>query len=639
MVYRVKPTRPGGTSRIMGCLRKVGKPCLDSPQAADSLCAEVDYTVQGKKAIPAKLLTTTVFILCLSATALACISIGVMTRARDQARFRGEVRWVMQAIEERLAVYLGLLRGGAGLMAAGGEVNLEEFRKFVERLRLRESYPGIQGIGYAKRVSAADAAEWTSHIRASGQPGFTIRPPGTRADYFPILYLEPMDNRNREAIGYDMFSDPVRNEAMQRARDAGRSAASGKVTLVQEIDKNKQAGFLIYSPVYSARMPEAPTVAQRRENILGFIYSPFRATDMFHGIFGHQEPALHFEAYDGTELTPEAHMHSNPVKPSLHPRFSMVQRLSVEGRPWTILFKTSEAFEEGSSSSLVIWVLFSGLIMSCIVAGITFSLGQARTRAELYGRQLSEAQEELKQHTVNLEKKVLERTSRLRETIAELEAFSYSLSHDMRAPLRSIQSFSQFVVTDFGDRLPPEAHEYLARVVAAARRMDRLIYDVLSYTRLSRQEISMQPVDIAKLVSAIEREQPELQQPNADLEVGPLPRVLGNDASLTQCIANLMSNAAKFVAPGVKPRIRVFGVREQGMVRITVEDNGIGIEPKNLERVFGLFERPHTGARYEGTGLGLAIARKAVERMQGTIGVESVLGKGSRFWILLPGAP
>lgn len=580
----------------------------------------------------------TVFAVCLSATALACFSIGVMTHAHDKARFQGEVRWTTEAVEQRVAVYSGLLRSAAALVAAKGELGRQDFYQYSQWLRLRDFYPGVQGIGYAKRLRESEVDAYQDSTRRAGDTNFTVRPGGQRAEFFPIAALEPMDARNREAIGYDMFSESVRRAAMERARDTGQLAASGKVTLVQEIDRDKQAGFLVYAPVFADVGQIPDTIEARRERLMGFIYSPFRARDMFRGIFGDQEPILHFEVFDGVETLEERRMYISQMTASVRPQFTQMIQMRIEGQIWTVRFKSSGAFEAGSSQSLVWWALFSGLVISCIVAGITFSLAKARTTAELYSRQLAQAQNELREHADSLEKAVSERTSRLRETIAELEAFSYSLSHDMRAPLRSIQSFSQFVVTDFGHFLPAEAHDYLGRVIAASRRMDQLIYDVLSYTRLSRQDIKIHAVDVKKLVTGIIRERPEFQAPLAELEIGNLPNVLGNDASLTQCITNLLSNAVKFVGPGVKPKVRVSGTVEGGIARITVEDNGIGIDQKDLGRVFDLFERPHTGGRYEGTGLGLAIARKAVERMSGKIGVESQPGVGSKFWIDLPAA-
>ncbi|HVS52149.1 MAG TPA: PAS domain S-box protein [Opitutaceae bacterium] len=252
---------------------------------------------------------------------------------------------------------------------------------------------------------------------------------------------------------------------------------------------------------------------------------------------------------------------------------------------------------------------------------------------------LRAAQKQLEEHAQDLEAKVRERTARIQETMAELEAFSYSLSHDMRAPLRSIQSFSEIVLADYADKLDETAKSHLQRVVNAAARMDRLIQDVLAFSRVSRQEITVEPVDVEKLMREVIQERPELQPPHAEIAIeSPLLFVRGHEASLTQCLTNLLDNAVKFVPRGVAPRVRVRTEALDGRVRLWVEDNGIGIDPAAQRRLFLLFERVHAGATYRGTGIGLAIVRKAVERMGGTAGVESQPGQGSRFWIELPAA-
>lgn len=251
---------------------------------------------------------------------------------------------------------------------------------------------------------------------------------------------------------------------------------------------------------------------------------------------------------------------------------------------------------------------------------------------------LRAVQEKLESHALALEEKVRERTARLQEAVSELEAFSYSLSHDLRAPLRAIQGFTEIVLTDYGDRIP-EAVDHLRRVANAAGRMDRLIQDVLAFARVSRQEIAVQPLDVDALVRDIIADRPELMPPRATVELaGPLLPVVGHDASLTQCLTNLLDNAVKFVPPGVVPHVRVSTEARDDMVRINVVDNGIGIDDASQRRLFTVFQRLANAQGYQGTGVGLAIVRKAAERMNGRVGVESAPGQGSTFWVELPRA-
>jgi signal transduction histidine kinase len=269
-------------------------------------------------------------------------------------------------------------------------------------------------------------------------------------------------------------------------------------------------------------------------------------------------------------------------------------------------------------------------------------LADLRDRAatlEASQRELMAAKEQIAHHASQLEQTVAERTSKLRETIAQLEAFSYSISHDMRGPLRAMQQYSQILLDDYSEQIPCQARDYLGRILRGAHRLDRLIQDVLTYSRAARVAIPIGAVDLDKLVRDIIQQYPAFQPPKAEVNVTTtLPKVLANEASLTQCISNLIDNAVKFSRPGETPKVKVYPGGFNGRVQIWIEDNGIGIAPENHQRIFNIFERIHHDREYEGTGIGLSIVKKTVERMGGDVGVESRVGYGSKFWIKLPGA-
>ncbi len=252
---------------------------------------------------------------------------------------------------------------------------------------------------------------------------------------------------------------------------------------------------------------------------------------------------------------------------------------------------------------------------------------------------LETARRELATHAKVLEEKVRERTAQLEEMVAQLNAFSYSLSHDMRAPLRSIKGFAEIVATDFGEKLGPQGMGHVRRIINAAARLDQLIRDVLSFSRVSRQDVTLVPVALDQLVRDVISERADLQPPKAVVTIAdPLLPIQGQGAFVTQCVTNLLDNAVKFVSPGVQPRVVIHTEHRDHVVRLWVEDNGIGIEPAAQKTLFRLFYRGHTDATYPGTGVGLAIVRKAVERMHGRCGVQSMVGQGSQFWIEFPAA-
>ncbi len=236
-----------------------------------------------------------------------------------------------------------------------------------------------------------------------------------------------------------------------------------------------------------------------------------------------------------------------------------------------------------------------------------------------------------------LETLVDERTASYRQVVAQMEEFSYSVSHDLRAPVRAMRGFAEIVMEDHAAQISPIGRDLLARIVRNSERMDRLIQDLLTYSRISRREIQLEPVSLDKLLREVVQQYPDLRPEHADIEVqGPLPDVLAHEPSLTQVISNLLSNAVKFVPPQARPCVRVGVDRRATQARLWFQDNGIGIKPEHQKRLFAMFERLHPDKNYEGTGIGLAIVRKAVERMNGAVGVESDGVTGSRFWFELP---
>ncbi|HTG45923.1 MAG TPA: ATP-binding protein [Verrucomicrobiae bacterium] len=236
-----------------------------------------------------------------------------------------------------------------------------------------------------------------------------------------------------------------------------------------------------------------------------------------------------------------------------------------------------------------------------------------------------------------LEKTVAERTAQLQETVAELEAFSYSISHDMRSPLRAMQAYAASVLEDYRDKpLDEEAADRLERIQRAATRLDLLIRDVLAYSKVAKGELALRPVCLRTLVGDILEQQFGLPELKPCITVDQLHSVLGHEAYITQCITNLIDNALKFVAPGAAPKVRIQSERLGDRVRITVSDSGIGIRPEHCTRVFKMFGRVYSERQYAGTGIGLAIVQKAVSRMGGEVGLESEPGIGTTFWFTLP---
>lgn len=227
------------------------------------------------------------------------------------------------------------------------------------------------------------------------------------------------------------------------------------------------------------------------------------------------------------------------------------------------------------------------------------------------------------------------------EAYADLEAFAYSVSHDLRSPLATIRMFAEYVLKDYADKVDARTQEALRYIMESASEMTKLTEDILTYSQASSSALELEPVSLRKVVlRAADQLRAGFTGDPLQLDIRePLPDVLAHPTLLAQVVNNLLTNAVKFVTPGVAPAIKVWAERcltPQSMVRLSIQDNGIGIAPDDQERIFRLFERGYVQHRYAGTGIGLAIVRKGVERMGGHIGLESTVGVGSRFWVELP---
>ena len=254
--------------------------------------------------------------------------------------------------------------------------------------------------------------------------------------------------------------------------------------------------------------------------------------------------------------------------------------------------------------------------------------------------ELREARTRSVNHAKELDKVVAERTAKLAAVNQQLEAFIYSIAHDLRAPLRAMQGFAQLLVEEAGAVLSPASQDYAARISTSAQFMDAMLGDMLAFSRISHEDIELAPVDLAAVVATVLlRLEPEVQEKHARVEnVGPWPSALAHEKMLAQVLFNLVGNALKFTRPGVPPVVRLWTDERDHIVRIWIEDNGIGIAAEHRSQIFRPFIRLDS-EKYPGTGIGLSIVQKAIERMGRQVGVESTPGQGSRFWIELATVP
>lgn len=302
------------------------------------------------------------------------------------AQFRFSSERVALRVRERLQSYELILRSAAGVISPSGSISRDDFATFVRVVQADTVVPGVQGIGYSVIVPPDQLQAHIAAVRAEGYPTYTVWPEGTRDVYTAIVYLEPFSGRNLRAFGYDMFSEPVRRDAMSRARDSGQPALSGKVQLVQEDTTAAQSGTLMYVPVYRPGASTS-TVAQRRAAIIGWTYSPFRMTDMMRGVLGSWETSeghyVSMRIYDGTEANDDELLYASQEATRRKDPGLVDEHLTVDfyGHQWLIdLERSADAPPIDYRNAWATLVV--GAAISVLVFGLIRSRATLRSRAQ-----------------------------------------------------------------------------------------------------------------------------------------------------------------------------------------------------------------------------------------------------------------
>jgi signal transduction histidine kinase len=605
--------------------------------------------------IPRPLIPIVVLAASLLLTTLASVVVWNTSRVRDRARFDNAVQAARDGINARLGIYIALLRATAGLFAAE-EVSRIDFEEFIGRLDLTHEYPGVQGVGFTRRIPPDSVDDLEHAMRAEGVANFRVKPASARAEYHAIVYLEPLDQRNTVAIGYDMFTDPTRRIAMERARDRSEPAMSGKVELVQEIDTIKQAGFLIYVPVYAGGA-RPQNVTDRRDQLLGFAYSAFRAGDLFRGMFrSESSPRVAFRVYDGQRPDSMALLYDSGLPVGDRGGFWRetlrdTSQVEIAGRTWTLLFAPSQYFSWSSAPTLPL-MMTVGLIVSVLLFLLTRAQQKARLGAERSAREAAALSERLRHSAEELRTRIAEIQALNVEAQAARAAaeeanraktqFVAKMSHELRTPLNAIAGYVDLMDLEIRGPVTQRQRHDLHRIRYAQQHLLGLINDVLNFAKLetgrvqlNRQEVAVRAAvqDVRMLIGPMAGAKGIAYVPaGGDDDVA----VWADREKLDQILLNLLSNAVKFTDAG--GQVEVAWERRDDRVDIHVRDSGRGIPAHKLSSIFEPFVQvdAELTSTTEGTGLGLAISRELAHAMDGSLSVESTEGVGSTFTLTLP---
>lgn len=298
-------------------------------------------------------------------------------KIQDSTNFEVRTMRMKSAVERRMGHYLQILRGVNGLFAASDTVSRQDFKRYLTALEINENYPGIQGIGFTVMLTRDEVPVLEERLRNNGFLDFTVRPLGNRHEYSSIIFLEPMNERNRRAFGYDMFYDPIRREAMEAARDFNKPAMTPKIKLVQEDSLVVQAGLLIYMPVYYGGV-DPVEVEERRRKLKGFVYAPFRAVDLINSTIGSEYSDIGITIYDGTEIKPDNLLFtSDTTKTDLDSSGKSLYTkdfVKIAGRTWMVEFRPKRGFSNKDGLDDHNFILLAGSIISLLIFFVVWSL-------------------------------------------------------------------------------------------------------------------------------------------------------------------------------------------------------------------------------------------------------------------------
>ncbi|MGI8641313.1 MAG: sensor histidine kinase [Pyrinomonadaceae bacterium] len=563
-------------------------------------------------------------------------------KSKDAVRFNNEVNRTQASLENKISLYIALLKGGRGFIESTDMLNRETFANYVESLELGVNYAGVQGIGYNKIVSPNEREVLITQMKAEGYTDFKLFPEIERNSYQAIIYLEPFDERNKKAIGYDMSTEENRREALNRARDTGQAAVSAKVFLVQEDENDKQFGFLIYLPIYE-RGKSSPTLEEKRQNLIGYIYSSFRAGDFLNEIQTNASTSeVAIRIYDG-EIAPENLMAQTTQQKDtnftgqIEKKYSTTYNSEVAGRKWTIEYYSLPEFAAQSSVGWTPLIFLSGIIFSFFMSGMTYWEASARAKMQTTAAELFESEKQ-KQGLLEKEQKARQTAEQANKTKDEFIAV---VSHELRTPLNAIAGWARILRTEsLSDNTKTLA---LEKIDKNLRLQTQLVEELLDYSQVISEGINLDGKRVVfSEVFESSCQQVEEQVREKSIEFIKDNRlnghtILGDKNKIKIVIGNLLSNAVKFTDVGGKVEALVQADNEN--IQMIVKDNGKGISADFLPHIFDRFRQDDaTSTRiYGGLGLGLAISNHIVKLHNGTIEVSSEgNGKGATFVVKLP---
>jgi signal transduction histidine kinase/CheY-like chemotaxis protein len=581
--------------------------------------------------------------LCLFITAASASITQTLLDREETALFEKKVKSISLSIETRLKIYTNALIATQALFKANKFTDRNEFGAFISGFNLRTQYPGMHGIGYTLKVSQKDLPAHVRQIQTSGLPDYRPWPQSNESELFSIIYIEPLDWRNKRALGYNMHSDPIRRKAMDQARDSGEAATTGLVTLVQETSEKTQPGFLIYVPIYKKNMPVS-SFEERRKALEGFVYSPFRAQDLFAQIqkdLLKDDSSIIIKVFDGnSELEKDLLFSSQDEKQKSLVKYRHERSLPllIADHPWTLKI---QAAPENHLNWWELSPLFVGILGS-IISFLIFYIHRFSKTLNI------NLKEDLKRQK-NTQERVREAQILSEQANQTKSRFLAAITHEIRTPLGIILGFADLALDAKG--INEEVRDYLVGIKRNGNSLLNLIGDVLDLSKIeaNKMEMDLRQVplhetldDVISSLNLLAREK------GLNLKLikdEPLPTFISTDPlRFRQILINLIGNAIKFTEKGeVSLRVRGLSKPVVGSpihLEFLIQDSGIGIVPEFKKTIFQPFSQGESlkSQTHRGTGLGLALSKQLAIALGGDAElVHSEVGKGSTFRFYING--
>ena len=527
--------------------------------------------------------------------------------------FEANIETMTKSTSERLTHYEQMLIGAKGLFAASDKVSMEEWKTYIQVQNIDKRFQGIQGVGYIQHITNDEREDLISELKNYGIADFTVHPEGIRDEYYPIIFLEPLDVRNKRAIGYDVFFQETRHEAVEILKETGQTTITGKIILVQEIDDDIQNGFLMLVPVYSNN-PLTP------QDLQGMTYSVFRMNDFILGILDIESfQYTNMKIYDNIISEESLFFDSSNISPYEINRidFSKTINISANNRDWIFVYEGIQPPHSGLEQIALFLIPIIGLSMSLLLFFI-FRLFVS--------------------YTINQGQ-----MSRLKEIEKEKHEFLSMITHELKTPLTPILGWAEALSTPkIMGELTKKQLKAINAISSSARSLERLIGDMLDVQKLTLEKmmINNNSFDVKEMLGAIcENNKPEFKSKNVKLLNNCKDRIIikSDIQRVEQIFNNLIQNAFDFI-PKDTGVVELNAEKERTSIKFSVKDNGLGISEKNKENLFKKFYQVDTSVtrKHGGTGLGLAICKGVIEKMGGKIWCESKLGEGTIFYFNLP---